>query len=509
MADFDAIVVGAGPNGLTAAVTLADAGLSVLACEAADTVGGGARTQELTLPGFRHDPCAAVHPLAAGSPALRALDLERDGLSWIHPELALAPRFPDGSAAILARSMAEAASALGTADEARYLRMMRPMSGRWDTLAADVMRPPLGRWPADPVGFGRFGMLAALPVAALARIFTGERAKGLIAGLGGHATAPLTSPFTGGAALLFALAAHHDGWPLPRGGSQAISDALAARLVALGGQVRTGHLVRTLAELPTARAYLFDTDPAHAVRIAGGRLRGWYTDLFLRNYRHGPGVFKLDYALSGPVPWTAPQARRAGTVHLGPSIAEIGAALRSAQRGTAPDPPFLITSQPSLFDASRAPAGSHVLWVYAQVPNGWRGDMTGSIEGQLERFAPGFRDLVLARAVTAPADLEAHNPNYVGGDIAGGRCDRLGLVLRPAPLPVPVPYATADPRIYLCSSATPPGPGVHGMCGYHAARAVLRRVFRAPSPLAQAVDALSRGGFSRGGFSQGGLPRGA
>jgi phytoene dehydrogenase-like protein len=494
MADFDAVVVGAGPNGLTAAITLADAGLSVLVCEAADTVGGGARTEELTLPGFRHDPCAAVHPLAAGSPVLRALDLDRHGLSWIHPELSLAHPFPDGSAAILAQSMADTARALGSRDEATYLRLMKPFDGRWGALAADFMRPPLGRWPADPPRYGWFSMLAALPAAALARIFAGERARGLIAGLAGHATAPLASPLTSGVALMFALAAHHGGWPVPRGGSQAISDALAARLVVLGGQVRTGHLVERLDELPPARAYLFDTDPAHAVRIAGGRLRGWYTDLFLRNYRHGPAVFKLDYALSGPVPWTAPEARRAGTVHLGPSLAEIGAALRSARRGTAPDPPFLIASQPSLFDASRAPAGSHVLWVYAQVPSGWRGDMTGPIEGQVERFAPGFRDLVLARAVTAPADLEARNPNNVGGDIAAGRCDRLRLVLRPGPLPVPVPYATPDPRVYLCSSATPPGPGVHGMCGYHAARAALRRVFRVRSPLAEAVDALTRCG---------------
>ena len=493
MADFDAVVVGAGPNGLTAAVTLADAGLSVLVCEAADTVGGGARTQELTLPGFRHDPCSAVHPLAAGSPVLRALGLERDGLSWIHPELSLAHPFPDGSAAILTRSMAQTARALGSRDEAAYLRMLGPLGGRWDALAADFLRPPLAGWPADPVGFGWFGLLAALPAAALARIFAGERARGLIAGLAAHVTAPLTSPLTSGAAIMFALAAHHGGWPLPRGGSQAISDALAARLAALGGEIKTGCMVSGLDELPSARAYLFDTDPAHAVRIAGDRLRGWYTDRFLRHYRHGPAVFKCDYALSGPVPWTAPEARRAGTVHLGPSIAEIGAALRSARRGTAPDPPFLITSQPSVFDESRAPAGSHVLWVYAQVPHGWRGDLTGRIEDQVERFAPGFRDLVLARAVTTPADLEARNPNNVGGDIAGGRCDRLGLVLRPAPLPLPVPYATPDPRVFLCSSATPPGPGVHGMCGYHAARAALRQVFRVRSPLAEAVNALARG----------------
>jgi phytoene dehydrogenase-like protein len=313
----------------------------------------------------------------------------------------------------------------------------------------------------------------------LARAFSGARARGLIGGLAGHVTAPLTSPVTAGIALMFALAAHEVGWPFPRGGTQAISDALTSRLASLGGTVETGRWVRSLAELPPARAYLLDTSPGRAAAIAGGRLPSWYAGL-LRRYRHGPAVFKVDYALSGPVPWAAPAARRAGTVHLGPTIGEIGAALRSAQRGAAPDPPFLITAQPSVFDPSRAPAGGHVFWVYAQVPNSWRGDLTAAIENQIERFAPGFRDLVLARAVTGPADLAAGNPNYVGGDIAAGRCDGLRLLLRPTP--APVPYATPDPAVYLCSAATPPGPGVHGMCGYHAARTALRRVFRLRPP---------------------------
>jgi phytoene dehydrogenase-like protein len=484
MADADAIVVGAGPNGLTAAVTLAQAGLRVQVYEGAPTVGGGARTAELTLPGFRHDPCSAVHPLGAGSPVLRLLGLDRHGLSWVHPGLPLAHPFPDGSAAVLARSMTETASHLDE-DRGAYLRLLAPFAGRWDDLAADVLRAPLAGWPRDPLRYGRFGLRAALPAAVLARAFSGRRARGLLAGLAGHVTAPLTSPVTGGIALMFALAGHEVGWPFPRGGTQAISDALAGLLTSLGGQVETGRWVRSLDELPPARAYLLDTSPGQAAAIAGSRLPRWYADLLLRRYPHGPAVFKVDYALSGPVPWTAPAARRAGTVHLGPSMAEIGAALKSVQRGMAPEPPFLITAQPSLFDPDRAPAGSHVLWVYAQVPNAWPGDLTGAIEAQLERFAPGFRDLVLARAVTAPADLESRNPNNVGGDIAGGRCDRLRLLWRPAP--VPVPYATPDPRIYLCSSATPPGPGVHGMCGYHAAEAALRRVFRVRSPLADAV----------------------
>jgi phytoene dehydrogenase-like protein len=485
MADIDAIVVGSGPNGLTAAVTLAQAGLSVRVYESATTVGGGARTAELTLPGFRHDPCSAVHPLGAGSPVLGRLGLERFGLSWIHPELPLAHPFPDGSAAVLDRSVTETARSLG-GDGRAYRRLVGPFLGRWDDLAADVLRAPLAGWPRRPLLYGRFGLLAGLPAAVLARVFAGERARGLFAGLAGHVTAPLTSPVTGGIALMFALAAHEAGWPFPRGGTQAISDALAALLVSLGGTIETGHHVRALGELPSARAYLFDTDPAAAAAIAGSRLPWWYSEAFLRRYRHGPAVFKVDYALSGPVPWTVTAARRAGTVHLGPTMKEIGAALRSAQHGTEPRPPFLITAQPSVFDDGRAPAGSHVFWVYAQVPNGWRGDLVPAIEQQVERFAPGFRDLVLARTVSAPADLEAGNPNYVGGDIAAGRCDGLRLLLRP--VPVPVPYATPDRGIYLCSAATPPGPGVHGMCGYHAAVAALRRVFRLRPPAGLLLD---------------------
>lgn len=479
MADVDAIVVGSGPNGLTAAVTLARAGLRVQVYEGAATVGGGARTAELTLPGFRHDPCSAVHPLGVRSPVLRGLGLERFGLDWVHPDLPLAHPFGDGSAAVLARSVAETAASLG-ADGAAYRRLTSPFLGRWDDLAADVLRPPLAGWPRRPLLYGRFGLLAGLPAAVLARAFAGQRARGMLAGLAGHVTAPLTSPLTGGIALMFALAAHEAGWPFPRGGTQGVSDALAALLASLGGTTQTGHRVRSLDELPRARAYLLDTDPAQAADIAGARLPGWYASTVLRRHRHGPAVFKVDYALSGPVPWTAPEARRAGTVHLGPTIAEIGAALRSARRGTAPRPPFLITAQPSLFDDRRAPAGSHVFWVYAQVPHGWRGDLLPAVERQVERFAPGFRDLVLASTVTTPADLEAANPNNVGGDIAGGRCDGLRLLLRPAP--VPVPYATPDPAVYLCSSATPPGPGVHGMCGYHAAAAALRRVFKTEPP---------------------------
>jgi phytoene dehydrogenase-like protein len=473
MANLDAIVVGAGPNGLAAAITLAQAGLGVMVYEGADTVGGGARTEELTLPGFRNDPCSAVHPLGAGSPALRAWPLEQHGLTWIQPDLPLAHPFPDGSAAVLARSVAETAASFGV-DRQAYMQLMRPFRGRWGDLATDLLRPPLAGLPSHPLLMGYFGLLAGAPAALLARAFRSEHARGLLAGLAAHVTAPLTSPATGGVALMFALAAHEVGWPFPRGGTQALSNAMASLLTSLGGAIMTDHPVKSLAELPRARAYLFDTSPEQMAAIAGSRLPGPYADR-LRRYEHGPAVFKIDYALSGPVPWTAEPCRRAGTVHLGSSLADIGTALRSVHHGRAPDRPFVITAQPSRFDPTRAPAGSETFWVYSQVPNGWRGDLTDAIEGQIERFAPGFRDLVIARTVTAPATIEARNPNNVGGDIAGGRCDQLRLLFRPTL--TRVPYATPDPSIYLCSSATPPGPGVHGMCGYHAAATALRRVF--------------------------------
>jgi phytoene dehydrogenase-like protein len=324
---------------------------------------------------------------------------------------------------------------------------------------------------------GYFGLLAGAPAAVLARAFRSEHARGLLAGLAAHVTAPLTSPVTGGVALMFALAAHEVGWPFPRGGTQALSNALASLLISLGGAIATGHRVTSLAGLPPARAYLFDTSPEQLAAIAGSRLPGTYAGR-LRRYQRGPAVFKIDYALSGPVPWTAEPCRRAGTVHLGSSVGDIGMALQSVHRGRAPDRPFVITAQPSRFDRTRAPDGSETFWAYSQVPNGWRGDLTSAIEAQIERFAPGFRDLVLARTVTAPATIEARNPNNVGGDIAGGRCDQLRLLFRPTLSRVP--YATPDPSIYLCSSATPPGPGVHGMCGYHAAGTALQRVFGMP-----------------------------
>ncbi|MFE0424878.1 phytoene desaturase family protein [Streptomyces sp. NPDC058953] len=464
---LDTVVVGAGPNGLTAAAELARRGFSVAVFEALDTVGGGARTEELTLPGFRHDPCSAVHPLGIGSPAFSAMPLARYGLEWLHPEVALAHPFPDGTAAVLTRSVGESAMSLGPRDAGAYRRLVEPYLGHWDDLAADFLRTPWEGLPRDPYRFARFGLTALRPATWTMRRFDGDKARGLLAGLAAHAIASTSGVATTGIAMMFALAAHERGWPLPRGGSQAISDALAAYIRDLGGTIHTGVEVKRLDELPPARTYVFDTSPTALARIAG--LGGAYD-----RYRYGASVFKIDYALSGPVPWTAKEPRSAGTVHIGPTAGEIEAALQAAVTGRDPRTPFLITSQPTLVDPSRAPEGKHILWAYGHVPARWEGDATEMIERQIERFAPGFRDLVLARAVAGPPRLAAHNANYVGGDIACGAFSGLQTVLRPKL--ARVPYATAHPAVFLCSAATPPGPGVHGMSGHWAAKAVWRRL---------------------------------
>lgn len=465
---LDAVVVGAGPNGLTAAVELARRGFSVALFEARDTVGGGARTEELTLPGFRHDPCSAAHPLGINSPAFRAMPLERYGLEWLQPELPMAHPFPDGTAAVLARSVAETAASFGPRDAGAYRRLVAPFLTRWDTLVRDFMSLPLTALPRDPLTLARFGLAGLPPSTWLMRRFHDERAKALFSGLVAHVIAPLDGFATGAIGLVFALSAHARGWPVARGGSQSVSDALAAYLKDLGGTVHTDYEVKRLDDLPPARAYVFDTSPTALARIAGfGRTYD--------GYRYGPGVFKIDYALDGPVPWTAPEARRAGTVQIGADSAEIGAALNTVYRqGRAPDPPFLITVQPGVADPTRAPEGKQVFWAYGHVPNGWTGDLTDAIERQLERFAPGFRDRILARATAGPPELAARNANYVGGDIATGAASGLQLLMRPK-LSL-FPYHTPHPAVFICSSATPPGPGVHGMSGHNAAKAVWRRL---------------------------------
>jgi phytoene dehydrogenase-like protein len=469
---LDAVVVGAGPNGLTAAVELARRGFRVEVFEARDGIGGGSRTEELTLPGFRHDPCAAAHPTGVSSPAFRAMPLERHGLRWAYSELALAHPFPDGSAAVLAPSVGASAASLGPRDAGAYRRLVEPFLARWDTLCEDFLGLGSaldGRLPRDPVTLARFGAVGLRPASWISRRFRDEKARGLLAGLAGHVIAPTTTPATAGIALVFALSAHARGWPVARGGSQAVVDALAGYLRELGGTIHTGVEVKRLDELPPARAHVFDTSPTALARIAG--LGNAYA-----GYRYGPSAFKIDYALDGPVPWTAPEAHRATTVHLGPTAEIIDDALTRAVRGRDPDRPFLIAVQPGVADPTRAPEGKQTFWVYAHVPNGWAGDATGLVEDQLERFAPGFRDLVLARATSGPPELAARNPNYVGGDIACGSAAGTGLLLRPKL--TRVPYTTAHPAVFLCSSATPPGPGVHGMSGHHAARAVWRRLRR-------------------------------
>ncbi|MFC7891690.1 phytoene desaturase family protein [Streptomyces sp. NPDC057381] len=465
---LDAVVVGAGPNGLTAAVELARRGFSVAVFEAQGSVGGGARTEELTLPGFRHDPCSAAHPLGINSPAFRDLPLERYGLQWLHAALPMAHPFPDGSAAVLSRSVGETAASFGARDAGAYRRLVERFLPHWDTLARDFMSLPLTALPRDPVTLARFGLVGLPPSTWLMRRFRDDKAKTLFAGLVAHVMAPLGGFATSAIGMVFALAAHARGWPVARGGSQAISDALAAYLQDLGGAVHTDYEVKRLDDLPPARAYVFDTSPTALARIAG--LGNHYA-----GYRYGPGVFKVDYALDGPVPWTAEEPRTAGTVQIGADSAEVGAALNAASReGRAPDAPFLITTQPSVADPTRAPEGKHVFWAYGHVPNGWTGDLTDAIERQLERFAPGFRDRVLARATAGPPQLAARNANYVGGDIAAGAVSGLQLLLRPK-LSL-FPYATPHPAVYICSSATPPGPGVHGMSGHNAAKAVWRRL---------------------------------
>lgn len=472
--ETDAIVVGAGPNGLSAAITLARAGRSVLVLEAEDTPGGGCRSQELPLPGFVHDVCAAIHPLGAASPALAGLPLADHGLEWVHPEAPAAHPLPDGSAAVLERSLDGTAEGLGP-DSRAWRRVVGPLVREWDGLSASILAPML-RVPAHPVTMARFGVRALWPAKTLAAgMFEGEAARGLFAGLAAHAILDLGAPLTSSFGLTFAASGHAVGWPAARGGSQKLTDALVAYLRSLGGEVETGRRVGSLGDLPPAGAVLFDLTPRQVAGIAGDRLRARTRRRFTR-FRYGPGSFKVDYALAGPVPWKAAECGRAGSVHIGGTLEEVAAAEREVAHGRHPERPFVLTSQPSRFDPSRAPAGKHTFWAYCHVPHGSTVDMTAAIEHQIERFAPGFRDLVLARHTMSPADLERHNANNVGGDVAGGSHGGLQLVARPglATNPYRLPISGID--AYLCSASTPPGAGVHGMCGWWAAQYTLKRL---------------------------------
>lgn len=482
---YDAVVVGAGPNGLAAAITLARAGWTVQVIEAAATVGGGTRTAELTLPGFRHDVCSAVHPLALSSAFFRDLPLDRYGLEWIHPPLPLAHPLDDNTAVILDRSIDVTAAGLGR-DGGAYRRLMQPLVSRWSSITEDLLGPP-PLPPRHPLTLAWFGLEAIMPASLLARLFfREERARALFAGSAAHSVLPLSRAGSAAFGLILSMAGHAVGWPIARGGSQAIADALAAYLRDLGGEIVTGQLVTSLTALPPTRAVLLDVSPINLVRIAGDELPASYQRK-LKRYRHGPAAFKIDWALDGPIPWTATDCHRAGTIHLGGTLAEMSRSEHEAWHGIRPQNPYIILTQPSLFDPTRAPAGKHVAWAYCHVPNLHQTSTTQAgpppqapdpaimverIEAQIERFAPGFKERVLARHVMTPADFERYNPNYVGGDIVGGVQDLFQFFARP--VLSRSPYNTPGEGIYLCSASTPPGGGVHGMCGYHAAQAVLK-----------------------------------
>jgi len=487
---LDAVVVGAGPNGLSAAITLARAGRSVRVIEASETVGGGVRSAALTLPGFVHDVCSAVYPMAVGSPFFRGLPLRAHGVEWVQPDLPLAHPLDGGRAAALHGTLAATMEALG-ADGPAHARIFRDLTERWQALTPDGRperdAPPV-TWQQGPRRrslWRVFRPTPALPrtlytalrsAGGLARsAFRSEEAQALLGGLAAHGVQPLSKAGTGGFALTLGAAAHAVGWPLIRGGAQKLADALAEILRHHGGTIELGRTVRALTELPPARVVLLDVSPAALLRLAGTRLSPRYRRA-LGRFKRGPAAFKIDYALDGPIPWQAAACRRAGVVHVCGPLDEIERALEQAWRGVEPGRPFVLVAQPSLFDRSRVPVGSdaQTAWAYAHVPLGSTADVTGVIEAQLERFAPGFQRRVLARHVLDPAALEAHDANLEGGDIAGGACDLRQLLFRPAFRFVP--WATSDPRLFLCSSSTPPGPGVHGLCGHLAARAALRRL---------------------------------
>lgn len=469
---YDAVIVGSGPNGLAAAVRLARHGWKVLVIEAADTPGGGTRTKELTLPGFRHDVCSAVHPMALASPFFRELDLEKHGLRWLHAEVPLAHPLDGGRAAVLHRDIGRTAEGLGI-DGARYRRIFEPLVAKATGLFADALAPL--HVPGHPLTLARFGMGAALPASLFAKLFRTAEARALFAGNAAHGVMPLDKLLTSAVGLMLQVAGHAVGWPIPEGGSQQIAGALVRILRLHGGEVRCGTKIERLADLPPARACLFDVAPRNLAAICGDALPAGYRGRLLR-YRHGPGVFKVDYALNGPIPWANAACRGAGTVHVGGTFAEVAAAEQAAWNSTLLDKPFVLVSQPSLSDLTRAPREKQVAWAYCHVARGSTTDMLEPINRQIERFAPGFRDVILATHTLNCAEMEAYNANCIGGDVVGGVTDWRQLFTRPVARLSP--YTTPNPKLFLCSASTPPGGGVHGMCGYWAAEAVMRRIHR-------------------------------
>jgi phytoene dehydrogenase-like protein len=467
----DAVVVGSGPNGLAAAIVLAQAGRRVVVFESASTIGGGVRSEELTLPGFLHDVCSAVHPFAVASPLFRTLPLDRYGLRWVEPPVMLAHPFDGGVAATVERSLVSTADGLG-ADGQRYLDLFEPLVRNWSRLERSVLAPLW--WPRDPITLARFGLQATQSASGLARrVFRTEPARALFAGIAAHGMLPLDKMPSAAFGLVLGTLAHVAGWVLPRGGAGSVSRALADHLRTLGGEIVSGTAVNSIDELPKARAVLCDLSPRPFLRIAGHRLPPSYRRR-LERYRYGMGAYKVDWALDGPIPWQAPGCARAGTVHLGGSLEELERSERDAWHGRPPARPFVLLAQPTLFDPSRAPDGRHTAWAYCHVPHGSGAGMVDVVERQVERFAPGFARRVLARSVMTPADLERRNANFVGGDIAGGVNDLWQLLRRPTLRH----YSTPVRGLYLCSASTPPGVGVHGMCGYFAAQQALADVFR-------------------------------
>ena len=471
LTDYDAVVVGSGPNGLAAAIALQQKGLSVLVLEARRTIGGGLRSAELTLPGFVHDICSAVHPLAVGSPFFQTLPLGDYGLEFIYPPVAAAHPLDGGIAALLEGTMEETAGRLGE-DAAVYRKVVGPVVRDWPVLAPELLGPL--HFPKNPWMLARFGMKGMPSAAWLARRFRTREARALVAGMAAHGMQPLTNWATAAIALVFMATGHDRGWPIPRRGSIAIAEALAGYFVALGGRIETGVYIRSMSQLPSSRCVLFDLTPRQLLQLGGHRWSSLYR-WQLERYRYGMGVFKIDWALAEPIPFLAEGCRRAGTVHIGGTFEEIAAGEASTARGVQAERPFVLLAQPSVFDPTRAPHGLHTAWAYCHVPNGSMEDMTGRIERQVERMAPGFRERVLARHVYDTAQMEEYNPNYIGGDINGGVQDIRQFFTRPALRWSP--YRTSSRGIYICSSSTPPGGGVHGMCGYHAARRALKDVF--------------------------------
>jgi len=470
---LDAVVIGSGPNGLAAAITLAQAGREVVVYEARNVIGGGVKSAELTLPGFVHDVCSAVHPLGIASPFFQSLPLEKYGLEWIHPPVPLAHPLDDGPPVRLERSLETTAAALG-ADEKAWRNLFCSLLRSWPELKRDLLSP-LKLFPSRPVDMANFGLHALLSASTLSRLcFSTPRARALFGGIAAHSTLPLTLTASSAIGLVLALAGQAEGWPLPRGGSQAIARALAAHFESLGGRIVTSMPISFLAQIPPSRVTLLDLTPRQILKIAGERLTPAFRAR-LQKYRYGPGVFKIDWALKAPIPWKSPECATAATVHLGGTMEEMIVSEQACWQGEHAEKPYVLLTQPSLFDSTRAPAGRHTAWAYCHVPNGSPRGYTEPIERQVERFAPGFRDVILARHVLDPEKLEAQNANLVGGDIGGGAVTLSQLFFRPTR----ALYSTSDPSIFICSSATPPGGGVHGMCGFHAAQAALRYLARA------------------------------